>query len=564
MNNDRLAGLRFINRSKGVVKALCCTCLVVGFSSAAEAFQLDTGNSEVRMRWDNTVKYSSAWRLEDPSATLTADPNLDDGDLNFDKGLISSRLDLLSEFDLIYKNMGLRLSGAAWKDTEYSGRNDHPDNGTVNHTSVPYNQFTEETKDLHGQDAELLDAFVFGRFDMGDKPTTVRLGRHSLVWGETLFFGANGIAGGMMPVDVNKLQSVPNTQFKEAIRPVSMLSGQVQLSDAVSLAAYAQFEWEHNLLPASGSYFSWADHVPDGGEQIVAPGPGPGGLISIPRGTDQQASDSGQGGLQLRILGDETDYGLYLIRYHSKSFQVVSDLAPTGAPAPAPAVAPASYHLAYHEDITALGASFSHTFGDVNLAGEFSMRQNQDLAQASGAVDTSALGGAATDNKDNPAYPVGDTVHLNVSAFWSLQPSDLFPEAVFLGELAWNRVTEITKNEAAVDPNATRSASALRFIFEPSYRQVASGVDLSVPIGLGWAPRGSRSMALGSGAFPAEGGGDISIGVKGTYLDAWRFSVSYTHYYGDEKPFTDSNNQFTYGQSLADRDFIALSVYRTF
>lgn len=61
-----------------------------------------------------------------------------------------------------------------------------------------------------------------------------------MIWGESLFFGANGIAGGMAPVDVVKAQSVPNTQFKEITRPVNQLSGTFQLTDDVSLGAFYQ------------------------------------------------------------------------------------------------------------------------------------------------------------------------------------------------------------------------------------------------------------------------------------------------------------------------------------
>lgn len=546
----------------------------------AWAFEIDSGNPDVQIRWDNTVKYSSAWRLQNPSTTLTANSNLNDGDANFKKGLISNRVDLLSEFDLSYQNVGLRVSGAAWYDAQYNRNNDHPNDGTANQSSVPYNQFTDATRKLHGRDAELLDAFVFAKFNLGEKPATLRAGKHSLVWGETLFFGANGIAGGMMPVDVVKLASVPNTQFKEAIRPVQMLSGQVQLNSDISLGGYYQFRWQGNRLPASGSYFSQVDPILAGGEQLQLGLPP--ALFPQPnavRTDDQKAKNSGQGGLQLRIRDGGTDYGLYLLRFHDKGFQQVANigLMPMvfipGCPVPGsvatgpascamPGV-PVSYRLVHHEGITAFGGSFSHTFGDMNLAGEASVRHNQPLA-SSQAVDTSALGGSITNNSSNPAYAVGKTAHLNLSALWSLPRTALFSEATFLGEIAWNRAMHIDKNATALDRNATRDAVALRMIFEPTYRQVVSGLDLSIPIGLGYAPRGSRSMALGPGAFPADGGGDISIGVNGTYLDAWRFGLSYTHYFGPEQTFLDATNNFTYKQSLKDRDFIAFSLRRTF
>ena len=83
------------------------------------------------MSWDNTVKYSAAWRVRDVDSNVADNSigpqaNTNDGDLNFDKGLISNRLDLLSEFDLRYKrNYGLRLSGAAWYDDVYNKSNDN-------------------------------------------------------------------------------------------------------------------------------------------------------------------------------------------------------------------------------------------------------------------------------------------------------------------------------------------------------------------------------------------------------------------------------------------------------
>ena len=93
----------------------------------SQAAQIDVGNPDIVLRWDNTVKYSVATRLKDPSPTLTSDVNTDDGDFNFKKGkLISNRLDLLSEFDVHYQDVGLRLSGAAWYDSVYNRGNDNP------------------------------------------------------------------------------------------------------------------------------------------------------------------------------------------------------------------------------------------------------------------------------------------------------------------------------------------------------------------------------------------------------------------------------------------------------
>ena len=104
---------------------------------------------------------------------------------------------------------------------------------------------------------------------------------------------------------------------------------------------------------------------------------------------------------------------------------------------------------------------------------------------------------------------------------------------------------------------------------EPVYRQVLPGLDLSVPLGLGYGFKGSRSMALGPKAMPNDGTGFISLGVSGSWQDVWRFSLNYTHYFGSAGalqalPAGAATPVYTYKQTLADRDFLALSVRRTF
>lgn len=537
-------------------------------SVSAAAFQFETPDPDLKITWDNTVKYSAAWRQHDADAMLSQNINLDDGNRNFTAGQISNRFDLLSELDLAYHSVGARISAAAWNDSNYTGSNSNPGfagGAFPNQLSTPFNRFTARTKYIHGEGSEFLDAFVYGKFDLGEKMATLRLGQHALQWGESVFFGGNAIAGGMAPVDVVKLISVPNTQFKEAIRPVPQVSGQLQITPNVSVGAYYQFAWEENRLPQVGSYFSQTDTGPDGSEQLLLAGPGSPFAFNAPRLPDQRAKDSGQGGIQLRLRSNETDYGLYLVRFHDKNFQQVTHVGVNGLVAGGPI----SYRMVYHEDITAVGASASRSMGDANFAVEASFRNNQDLA-SSHAFDASAFGAPATNNNSNPGYATGKTAHVNASVLWTLQPTALFNEASLMAEVAWNRVLKIDHNPidargiAVVDSNATRDAVAFRGVFTPTYRQVRPGLDLEIPIGLGFSPSGSRSMAIGPGTFPAENGGDVSIGLNGIYLDKWRFSLSYTHFFGPKNTFLNGANAFSYQQSLHDRDFIAFSLRTTF
>ena len=537
-----------------------------GLVEPARAVEVDTGSPDLKVRWDNTVKYSLAARVKSRSEMLvTDDPavnrntlNLDDGDRNFGRGLISNRFDLLSELDVAWKrNFGGRVSAAAWYDTVYNRSNDNDAPDRINQVSKPFDEFTEATRKLHGRKAEILDAFVFANGDIAGRSASLRLGKHTLLYGETLFFGANGIANAQSPVDVVKLLSVPNSQFKEIILPVNQVSGQIQLTNSVALGGYYQFEFRKSRIPAVGSYFSSVDVFDDGGERFLfIPG------VGAPRVSDDKARDSGQFGVQLRWRpeGHDTEFGAYAVRYHDKLFQAY--LRPVGLPPPfgAGAPFPLNYQLVYPEDIKSYGLSFSTSVGEFNVGGEISVRRNTPLVSGP-EVDPSIDGSAGIGNR--ALYAVGNSAHANLSAVYLLKPNALWQGGSFLGEIGWNRRTSITKNPGALDPNSSRDAYGFRFIFEPQWFQVAPQLDLSVPIGLGYNPKGNSSVVQQFNGGTRKGG-DLSIGLKGTYQQAWRFGLTYTHFIGSEGPALGADANLTFKQSLADRNFVSLSVQTTF
>lgn len=540
--------------------ALSLAALVVGvLSSGAQAFEFDSGIPDLRTRWDNTIKYSAAWRTEGQSDRLSEAQNLNDGDNNLDKGLISNRLDLLSELDITYKNVGARVSGAAWYDDVYNKPNDNDADGSVNSYSVDPDHFTDDTRKVHGRKGELLDAFLFGRGELGSMPVSGRIGQYAMQWGESLFYGMNGIAGGMAPIDVVKGLSVPNTQFKELIRPVEQVSGQLQLTPDVTLGAYYQFEWEANRLPAAGSYFSTDDFFGEGNERMFVGAPlFPGGPpLAFYHGNDKEAKDSGQGGMQLRVRTETVDWGFYAIRFHDKSPQL--NVRPNFAALDPLSGKAGEYYWVYPEGIESVGASFSTTVEQFNIAGELSTRWHQPLASTN--QHALAVGESISNDADDALYATGRTLHANLSWLASLEPSFVAPEATFIGEIAWNRTLSVTTHADAVDPNADCDAWSIRTVYEPMYRQAFAGMDISVPIGASYT-RGASS-ALGTG-FGTDGGGDINIGIKGNYLNTWSLGLTYTHFYGPENTFLDANNNYTFEQSLKDRDFVAVSVSRTF
>ena len=102
------------------------------------AFEFDTPD-DWEIRWDNTFKLNVMARVakqDDDVITPQADAGwflADDADLSVDRsglGLVSTRFDVLSELDVIWReNFGFRVSGSGWYDPQYDDdNNDHPGN----------------------------------------------------------------------------------------------------------------------------------------------------------------------------------------------------------------------------------------------------------------------------------------------------------------------------------------------------------------------------------------------------------------------------------------------------
>ncbi|MES2265050.1 MAG: DUF1302 family protein [Pseudomonadota bacterium] len=535
------------------IRALLISSGICGalYAPAACSFDIDSGNPDVKINWDNTVKYSAAARIREQSAALLANINGDDGDRNFDKGLISNRIDLLSEFGVAYKDFGVRVTGAAWYDQVYNQSNDNNSPGTANGITSSYNQFSSAARKIHGRKAEILDAFVYGKGDIGGIPASFRFGKYSMLWGESLFFGNNGIAGTMAATDVVKALSVPGSQFKELVRPDQQISAQLQLNSEIAVGAYYKFSWEANRFPIAGSYFA-NDDILFGGERVLLPTKLPNGnFATLARTTDYTPKDSGQGGVQVKWHPGDLDLGFYAIRFHERSPSTYAFVG-TGAK---PAIGQlGTYSLAYKEATTSYGISASQAVDDIVFNGEISTRRNTSLVSARPII---VPVGVVADNDNNPRYAVGNTAHANLSFIWSMGPNALAKEASFLGEVAWNRRLSISKNPAALLNTAERDAWGMRLSYAPTYRQALPGLDISVPTTISYFPHGNSSAFNG---FGPDKGGDMSIGAEATYLDGWKGSLTLTHFYGNKILQPGS----TVAQQFKDRDYIALSIRRTF
>lgn len=410
--------------------------LVAGSAQAVEISLLD---DQVSGSLDTTLSYGSVWRVS--GRDDVSDINTDDGNRNFDTGQVSEVFKVTSELLLNYQNYGAFVRGTAAYDTQIKDKhNDYYSTvGGVERPSQAFpndNQFTQDTRDA-ASNAEILDAYVFGNWDVFDRPLSARAGNQVFNWGEGVFY--RGGINTSNPLDAAKFH-IPGSELKEVLVPLQALSFNLGLTDNLSMDAYYQWNWKETTLDAVGSYYSTTDLFGPGGntayavnddpqlgqlmqfyplaEQFGFVGNGPSGgnaYLAADTGTfkvanignDIEARDSGQWGTAFHYIAEElnaTEFGFYFVNYHAKEPTVAIDLngyqgidvATLGAVAAGLGAAGAEYGLAtldmasnamarrdYVEDIQMYGLSFNTTAGDASVSGEVSYRPNAPISIAS-------------------------------------------------------------------------------------------------------------------------------------------------------------------------------------
>ncbi|KEI72620.1 DUF1302 domain-containing protein [Endozoicomonas elysicola] len=475
---------------------------------------------EITVDWDTNIGYAAAWRMEDPDAVALANNNGDDGNRNFNKGaMVNNRLSIISEAALSYRNYGAFIRGSAFYDDVYFHTNDHNSPTTSNNVSVPHNEFTQGTKDQNGKDARLLDAFVYGDFDIAGRNLNLRVGRQMVSWGESLFIP--GISGAMSPADGTKA-NVPGVEVKDVLLPVGQVFAQFDLTNDLSISAYSQWEWEKTDINGAGSFFSLSDILDEGGESLFIPN-----LGSVQRNDDIAARDSGQWGVALNYfaegLGNGMDLGLYYINYHDKQPSMIFDTVMMG-----PFTVPTGYHLEYFEDIKMIGASFGTLVGNTNIGGEVSMRKDAAV-------------------RDPNSVPMkADILQAQLSAVHAFGVTPVADDIMFSGEVGVNRVQGLKDNEMSGE----KMGSGLGASVTLKYTNVMVGTNFEVPIKFSANFRGDSA----GGKFTnTENTDRLSLGGKLIYQGNLETSLIYTAYFGDYE-----DNQYT------DRDYLAFNVKYAF
>ena len=306
---------------------------IFGVGGGACAFKIDTGNEDIRLNWDNTFRYNLGYRVGSQDQAILANPNLDDGDRNFATGIVANRLDVLSELDVTFKkDFGFRVSWAGWYDYAYA--KDSFDNNSLSTSNTLKNgQQTLGINDYvkyyyAGPNGEVLDAFGFGRFSIGDVPFQVKAGRHTLFFGESLGLtaGLNSISYAQSPIDFFKALCGAGYRPERVVPSPEQRLG-------FSRAHQRAFDYRA-ILPTMGTLSLSGSRLVSGHLRFFSQRspihPGPGDLGVIQRGTDINPPEAIDWGIAMRWSPDWLDgtLGFYYRNLSDKLPQAYLNLNP--------------------------------------------------------------------------------------------------------------------------------------------------------------------------------------------------------------------------------------------
>jgi hypothetical protein len=536
----------------GIAGAGLAGLLLASTPHAASALNLYNGaadGNQLVVNLETTVSYSAFYRVNDPSAILTSptgNANGSEGDINFRHGFFGNELQAVPVLDIRDGNYGAHVSGEFYINTPYLGTNQNNQPATLNPYSVGKNtDFTSATRNVNGENARLLDAFVFGRHPFGDgQVISLKFGRQTLLWGQSLFFTGNGVAAGQAPIDIITAQQLPNPQAQQVFLPVGQAVLTYRANALLTLQAFYQFEYQHDNFEGVGAYFNSSDILDKGGQRLIlAPN------VYAFRSKDiTPPIENGQFGAAAFFTLDQGQYDLefFGLRYDAKAPEVYYAPA-AAAPAVGGGFSAGNYYLVYPRDIQIFGSSLSTTVGAANVAGEISGRRNMPLVSGLG-ISTAANPGNA--NSD-PLYAVGNTLHMQASELYVSPAVPGDPGGVGInGEVEFNHVLSFD-NKAGLAPGRQASAAAFEIVFTPTYYNVIPSLTLGFPVGITYNFLGRSQIDQ----TMQHGTGNVTFGINATYRATWIGSVTYKDFFG--KPDASYNG-------LADRGFVSLNVQHTF
>ncbi len=591
--------------NKNLLKSTIAASLIF---TANGAYALEFERGELSANLDTTLSYGVSARVADRDPRIIGSANggeafgvnADDGNLNYNKGIFSNAFKITTEMELRYRRYGGFFRGTAFYDIE----NEKRDREKA--------ELSDAAKDLVGKDVKLLDAYVWGQFDVADKPGEIRFGNQLISWGESTFI-QNSI-NTINPVDVSKIR-IPGAELREALIPIPMISASLATGDNSNIELFYQLRWQETIIDPPGSYFSTNDFAGAGGSRVLlgfgaVPDTIPSNVVVSPpattavvaRSPNREAEDSGQYGIAFRLyspLLNDTEFGFYYIKYHSR-LPIIG--ATSGSAAAAAGVDPdglsyvqsSRYFISYPEDIKLYGLSFNTTLGRTGVAvqGEVSYRQDVPLqiddiellfavlgAQDNlnpgntGAAPLANFGqlGLVPFDSDILGYIRRDVVQAQVTTTMIFGPGLGADTTVILGEVGVTQVVDMPNKDilrlngpgtfisgnsalAAFHSGTFETADHFADATSWGYRLFGRMQFNNVFKSINLAPRIAWQHDV-NGVSPGPGGNFIegrtaaTLGLSADYQNRTTFDISYTRFSGAGRY-----------NLINDRDFVAANI----
>jgi Protein of unknown function (DUF1302) len=395
--NQQSGGILMTSQSlkpgrRNTVLGIVIGTVLASYAGGAGALEFETDGG-TRIIWNTTLSVGSSWRDQEPDPELftRADGSLigigaaplplftrpnpgdglagnqaDSGTLNYDKGdRFSTPLKLLTDVEIRKGDFGLLVRGKAWYDDALENGDVRLGNQPNNYNGVrpglgpqPGGTFTDVFRtpwpeaslsddgfedEQQFSNAMLLDAYLYGGFDVGETQLQLRLGRQVVNWGESVFIqGLNQIN----PIDVPAARR-PGAELKEVLLPVAMAYANWGFNFG-SMELFYQFEWDNTSIDSCGTYWAVTENnissspgrcnsatvitnvlgsqprnalgqlqpvlVPQLGSNVFAQANG----LFVPLIQGVEPRDSGQFGAAFRFPIGDTEIGLYGMNIHSR------------------------------------------------------------------------------------------------------------------------------------------------------------------------------------------------------------------------------------------------------
>ena len=498
----------------GALRPLAAAMLACGMIGGAQGFEIVTGNPDVTASWGNTLRYNLGVRTHARDPIIANTINNSEDDYAYNRGqVVTNRIDLLSEFDFDYKKqMGFRVSAAAWGDAAFhSNVNIAPQFANVN--TYNNSQFSPYMKRyFRGPSGEFLDAYVYGNFNLGSAPATLKIGRDAVLWGEVLSLSNHSVSYNQSPTDGRKAIANPGITAKEAARPIGQVYASVQVNPQVTLAGQYFYEWQQNTAPEGGSYLGVLDAIMLGPDRFCLAAAGP----CLTNSGFIKPKQSGDWGLAARWKADWLDGGT--IGFYARELTERNGWLIVSPPLGKTA-------WSFAEGTKLYGVSLAkEVLGGVSLGAELLTRRNTALQSAS--FDANNQGAR------------GNTTHALINGQVQYGMTPVWNSAVVTAELAYAHLDSFTLNPtrfkgctAVQDVSfgcSTSSNWVTALSFSPTWVAVVPGWDLSAAARLVYGIRGNTPVLSNSSG--RERAGSYSLSVTLDYNAKQTFTLAYNGY----------------------------------